>query len=88
MTRTEKIKQIIKDAKSTFFNVTFIKKNGDKRAMNCIKGVKKHLNGGTLAYNPEKKNLVPVYSIDKKGYRMINLETVLQIKSRGQIYNF
>lgn len=63
------------------FTVTFVKKNGEIRTMNCRLGVKKHLKGGQKKY--DKANLITVYDLVKKGYRTINLETVHNIKTRG-----
>jgi hypothetical protein len=73
-------KALIKATKGKFFTVTFIKKDGTKRVMNCRLGVKAYLRGGELSYNPESKNLIPVYDIGAKGYRMINVNTITDIK--------
>ena len=71
---------IIKSSKGKFFSVIFIKKDGTLRYMNCRLGVKKHLKGGTLKFNPSKKGLVVVFDTTKKAYRMINLNTVKSLK--------
>ena len=73
-------KALIKATKGKFFTVTFIKKDGTKRVVNCRLGVKAYLRGGELSYNPESKNLIPVYDIGAKGYRMINVNTITDIK--------
>ena len=77
---TATAKALIKATKGKFFTVTFIKKDGTKRVMNCRLGVKAYLRGGELPYNPESKNLIPVYDIGAKGYRMINVNTITDIK--------
>lgn len=44
----------------TFFSVTFIKKDNSIRVLNGLTGVKKHLKGGELPYDPIAKGLIPV----------------------------
>lgn len=61
------------------FTVTFTKKNGETRVMNARLGVKRYLKGGELPYDPISKNLLPVYDVQKNGYRMINFDTVSKI---------
>ena len=66
------------------FGVTFIKKDGSTRDMNCRLNVKKHLRGGgynTVAHIPE---YLTVYSMDAKGYRNVNLSTVKEIRGSGR----
>ena len=71
---------------STFFTVVFVKKDKTLRTMNCRRGVKKHLRGGELGYNAKPKGLLSVFDVQKKGYRMINCETIKEIKYKGQHY--
>ena len=52
--------------------------------MNARLGVKKHLKGGTLAFDPSERNLLPVFDMQKEGYRMINASTILNIKIGGK----
>ncbi len=80
-------KNLIKSTKGKFFTVWFVKKDGTLREMNCRLGVKMYLKGGELPYNPEEKGLIPVYSIDSKGYRMINWTTIRKIRIGGREYN-
>lgn len=67
-----------------FVTVEFIKKDGNKRVMNCRAGVKKHLAGGksTIAHIPE---LVSVWT--NKGYRCFNIDRLLSVKAGGVKYN-
>lgn len=69
------------------FTVVFEKKDGTMRTMNCRRGVKKHLAGGksTIKHKP---NLLSVYDMQAKGYRCINLETVVSIKTAGGLVEF
>lgn len=73
-------KTLIKATKGKFFTVTFTKKDGTTRVMNCRLGVKAYLKGGELPYDPEPKGLIPVYDMGKQEYRMINTNTITNIK--------
>lgn len=73
-------KTLIKATKGKFFTVTFTKKDGTTRVMNARLGVKAYLKGGELPYNPEPKGLIPVYDMGKQEYRMINTNTITNIK--------
>jgi hypothetical protein len=52
--------------------------------MNARFGVKKHLRGGELAYDASSKNLIPVFDLTKKEYRMINVSTIKKFK-KGKV---
>lgn len=69
-----------------FFGVTFVKKDDTVREMNCRRGVKKHLKGGELKYSPRERNLLSVYDVQAEGYRMVNVETLLEIRHEGTRY--
>ena len=81
------ILEIIKNNKNTIFSVVFLKKNGEIRRMTCRFGVKKHLKGGKLSFNPLERNLLVVFDMQKEGYRMINLDTLMSINMKGVEYN-
>lgn len=66
------------------FSVTFIKKDGTIREMNCRKGVRKYLSGGELHYKPSEYGLLPVFDMQKGEYRMINFQTIREIRFRGE----
>jgi len=70
------------------FTITFIKKDETVRVMNARLGVKKHLKGGTLRYNPANYNLLGCYDMQNGGYRMINFDTIKQIKVDGKVFNY
>jgi hypothetical protein len=83
----DEAKQLMKDTKGKFFTVTFIKRtDGTKRVMNCRLGVKAYLKGGDLPFNPEAKQLLPVYDIGSKGYRLISLDSVIHLKIGNNEY--
>jgi hypothetical protein len=69
------------------FGVTFEKRtNGEVRNMAARNGVIKHLKGGDLNYDPKKKNLLIVFDMNKKGYRSIPLDRVMEIKVGGKAH--
>jgi hypothetical protein len=63
-----------------FFSVSFVKKDGTKRKMTARLGVKKNIKGIGMKYDPSERNLIVVFDIHKKAYRMINLSTILTFK--------
>ena len=73
--------------KNNLFSVVFLKKDGSIRKMLCRFGVKKHLKGGKLAFDPIKRGLLVVFDMQKEAYRMINLKTITNINMRGVEYN-
>jgi hypothetical protein len=79
-------KQLIRDTKGKFFTVTFIKKDGTTRVMNARLGVKVYLKGGELPYDANEKGLIPVYDIQKKSYRMVNINTISNLKIGNKEY--
>jgi len=74
----------IQTAQNTIFSVTFIKKDGTVRTMVARLHVKKGVNGKGMAYNPVEKGLLPVWDMQKNGFRMINLKTVTELKIKGE----
>jgi hypothetical protein len=54
--------------------------------MNARLGVKAYLKGGVLPYDPVSKNVLPVFDVPKKEYRMINLDTITKLKIGNNEY--
>jgi hypothetical protein len=70
-----------------FFTVTFVKRtDGTTRTINARLGVKRYLRGGELPYDPIERGLLPVYDVQKRDYRMINLGTIISAKVGGVDY--
>jgi hypothetical protein len=70
-----------------FFTVTFVKRtDGTTRTINARLGVRRYLRGGDLPYDPIAKGLLPVYDVQKRDYRMINLGTIISAKVGGVDY--
>ena len=70
----------------TIFTAIYIKKNGERRSMNCRKGVKKGITGAGHSYDPRAYNLICVYDMQKQDYRMININTLETLKLHGFEY--
>jgi len=66
------------------FSVLFVKKDGTARKMTCRRGVKKGVTGKGLAYKPSERALLPVYDMEKKGFRMINAKTLISLTIGGE----
>lgn len=77
----------IKKTNGKIFNVTFIKRtDNSKRRMNARLGVKSYLKGGQIPYNPIDKQLIPVFDMNKKGYRSISTENIISATILGEQY--
>ena len=83
-------REIIKGSGGQFISVTFTKKNGEVRDLNGRLGVykSKHapLTGQGLAYNPSDYGLITIFDAQKKAYRMVNINTLSQLKVDGETY--
>ena len=79
-------KQYIYKTNGKIFSAVFTKKNGEKRKMNCRRGVAKYVKGIGLKFKPEEKDLIGVFDMHKKAYRFISVNTLEQIKVKGTTY--
>ena len=74
----------IQKANNTIFSVEFYKKDGSVRTMTARLHVKKGVKGTGMAYNPIEKGLLPVWDMQKNGFRMIKLKTVTKLQIKGE----
>lgn len=74
------IQEFKSEVKGNFFRACFVKKDGTVREMTARFGVKKHLKGGELKYNPESLNYIVVFDIEKKAYRTINMDKLIFLR--------
>ena len=72
---------LINASNGHFFTVTFIKKDGTIRTMNCRTGVRKHAKGGSNGLDASK--FFTVFDVQRKAYRAINKDTVLAVRVGG-----
>ena len=84
----DKAKQLIEGTKGQIFSGLFIKKDGTHRLINARTAVTKHLkqDAKPRPYDPIKYDLIPVFDMTKKGYRMINLNTLQKLIINKIIY--
>ena len=69
------------------FTVTYVKRtDGATRVMNARLGVRKELKGAKRNYNPALKGLIGVYDVQKKGYRTVDANTILELSVGGKHY--
>lgn len=81
------LRALVRDGQ--IFSVEFIKRtDGSLRRMVCRLGVKKHLKGGTAAYDAKEHDLLTVFDMEKGGYRSIPVEAVQSLTVHGQTFNF
>lgn len=78
------IQEFKNEVKGNFFRACFIKKDGTMREMTARFGVKKHLKGGELSYNPEEFNYIVVFDVEKEAYRTINLDKLVYLRYNGK----
>jgi hypothetical protein len=83
-----KAKELIKESKGLIFNASFIKKDNTVRTLTGRLKVTKYLkeNAKEQPYDPNKYNLQPVYDLKAKGYRMLNLNTLLTLNINTNKY--
>jgi len=70
-----------------FFSVTIKSRTtGRIRIMTARRCVTKHLRGGQLRFDPHKKRLIECYDMQKRAYRMINIDGIVALKTGGKYY--
>ena len=80
--RSRKLAGDILASNGKFVTVTFLKKDGTVRKMNCRMGVTKHLKGGESTLDADQ--YVTVFDMAKGAYRAINRDTIIEIKGVDQ----
>ncbi len=83
--RAQTVERLLRGGKIA--SVTFVKKNGETRIMNCRMGVRKGVTGKGMKYSPEKRNMLTVFDMQKKQFRIINASTITQVKCEGVTLN-
>lgn len=67
---------LIRTAGGKIFRIDFVKKDGSDRKMICRTGVKRHVTGAGMSWDPEARGYVVVFDCQKRQYRMVNAGTV------------
>ena len=79
-------KNMIQSSKGKIFTTAHFKKDKTSRVMNCRLGVSKGVKGVGLKYNPDEYNLIPVYDMQNRGFRMVNVDTLLSLTMAHNTY--
>lgn len=66
------------------FSAMFLKKDGTVRHITARLGVKKGVNGKGLAFDPYSKGYLPVFDMQKKEYRFLNVNTIIETCIDGE----
>lgn len=66
------------------FTIEFVKKDGSLRKLNGRRGVRQGTNGRGMKYNPIKRGLLPVFDMQKMGWRMVNFDTIVSYTIHGR----
>ena len=78
-----KATSLIRESQGKTISATFTKKNGEERKLNGRTGVYKSphapLTGEGLKYTPSDYGLVSIFDMQKKAYRMININTLQSV---------
>ena len=86
ITRT-RAKELIKESKGLIFSTTFIKKDNTVRTLTRRTGKQyKSKTGKAAPYKAEDYNLIPLYDMRKKAFRMLNLNTLLTLSINKEKY--
>ena len=79
-------KELIKQSKGLIFAATFTKKDGSSRLMMARLGKKYTPTGKAAPYKAEDYNLLPAYDMQKKAFRMININTLTNLTINANKY--
>ena len=81
-----KAKELIKESKGKIFNTSFLKKDNTIRTLTSRTGKKYTPTGRKQSYKPSDYNLISLYDMRKKAFRMLNLNTLLTLTINKEKY--
>ena len=80
-------KELIKESKGLIFSTSFIKKDNTIRTLTSRTGKQYASKTGRPApYKAEEFNMMPLYDMKKKAFRMLNLNTLLTLSINKEKY--
>lgn len=82
------LRDLREKAGNTIFSVEFTKKDGTYRKMKCRFGVGKGVTGAGMHYDPLERGMMPVYDMDKRGFRLVTVDNIECLKIKGKTYLF
>lgn len=74
------LQSLIEQSAGKMFACTFVKQDGSIRELNGRLGVTKYLKGSN---NKQNNDFIVVYDVVNKGYRSINKQTILSVRTSG-----
>ncbi len=83
-----KIMPLLKEQNGRFFSISFIKKNGKVRNLTGRLGVKSYRKTNSRKSSASRFDnpYILVFDVQKKGYRMVNMNTATEIKANKQTF--
>ena len=82
-----KAKELIKESKGLIFSTTYIKKDNTVRTLTSRTGKQyKSKTGKKAPYKAENYNLMHLYDMRKKAFRMLNFNTMLTLSINKNKY--
>ena len=81
-----KAKELIKESKGKIFAATFTKKDNTIRTLTSRTGKQYTPTGKKAPYKPSDYNLIALYDMRKKAFRMLNLKTLLTLSINKEKY--
>ena len=79
-------KELIKDSKGKIFSTTFLKKDNTIRTLTSRTGKKYTPTGRKAPYKPSDYNLISLYDMKIKAFRMLNLNTLITLSINKEKY--
>ena len=84
---TDKAKELIHQTNGQIFSSTFIKKDNTIRTLTARTGKRyKSKTGKEAPYKAKEYNLLPVYDMRIKEFRMLNFNTLLTLTINKNVY--
>ena len=79
-------KELIKESKGLIFSTTFIKKDNTIRTLTSRTGKQYTPTGRAAPYKAKDYNLMALYDMRKKAFRMLNFNTLLTLSINKEKY--
>lgn len=84
---TQSLRNLLNRNQSRFFCAIFIKRTtGTRRVMNCQ--IPKDIENARFKIDLKKKDLFPVIDTKEQSIKVIPLDTLLEVRMEGRIYQF
>ena len=84
---TDKAKELISQSKGRIFSTTYVKKDNTVRTLTARTGKKyKSKTDRKAPYKAQNYNLLPLYDMRKKAFRMLNFNTLLTLSINNTKY--